>query len=36
MNADLFHEASLCVIQAGCFLSIVLMVAKKLYKDWKS
>jgi hypothetical protein len=36
ISPDFFTEASLWVIKAACFASLVILVGKKLIKDLKS
>jgi len=36
MDSDIFTEASLLAIKAGCFVSLLIMLGKKLLKDIKS
>lgn len=36
ISPDFFTEASVWVIKAGCFASLVILVAKKLLKDLHS
>jgi len=36
MDTLFFHEASLIVIQTGCFLTLLIVVAKKVWKELTS
>ena len=36
MDPDFFTNASLVVIKLGCFISVSIIVGKKIAKDWRS